>query len=88
MKIELSKEKFENIDVAFDKLLENRSDSASIKSIERSLKSIFPDKKISVAVVENKIKSNFFIMSVYPDQKTIDTVIKAIVDNKDNDYIR
>ena len=88
LKIELSKEKFENIDVAFDKLLENRSDSASIKSIERSLKSIFPDKKISVAVVENKIKSNFFIMSVYPDQKTIDTVIKAIVDNKDNDYIR
>lgn len=86
MKIVLDKDKFEAIDSAFAKLKENRHDSGAIATIRRNLKAVFQDKDIDVTVIENK--ANLFIMSIFPDESAVQTIIDAIVNEKTDEMIR
>ena len=87
MKIDLKKERFESIENAFTDLKAKKNKSMALATIRRNLKSTF-NKDIDVVVIENKNKDNFFIMSVYPDQSTIDMVVEAIVAEKSDEVIR
>lgn len=86
MKIVLDKDKFEAIDSAFAKLDDNRKDSAALATIRRNLKAVFQDKDIDVTIVENK--GDLFIMSVFPDESAIQTIIDAVVNEKTDEMIR
>lgn len=86
MKIVLDKEKSEAIDSAFADLNKNRKDSAAIAKLRRNLKAIFQDKDITINIIENK--GPMFIMSVFPDENTINDIISAIVDERGDEAIR
>lgn len=87
MKIVLDKEKFNAIDSAFAALKENRKDSGAIAKIRRNLKLVFQDKNIEVEVIENTRKP-MFIMSVFPEESAIQTIIEAIVNEKSDEMIK
>ena len=87
MKIELSKEKFEIIDSAFAKLKTDRKNRAAVGTIRRALQEVFVDKEIDVQIIEN-LRGKFFIMSVYPDESTVERIIEAIVNNENDAMIK
>lgn len=86
MKIVLDKEKSEAIDEAFASLKENRHNTAAVAKIRRNLKAIFQDKDIDVVIVDNK--GPMFIMSVFPEENTINDIIQAIVEERGDEAIR
>ena len=86
MKITLSADKFKDIDLAFARLKENRKDTAAVSSIKRTLNSVFEDVDIDVSVISN-LRGKFFIMSIFPDSDTIDSIIKCVVNNDDDKTI-
>ena len=79
MKIDLKKERFEAIDHAFARLLEKSSDKGPLTAIETNLRATF-HKNISVDVIPHKDEDDLFLMSVYPDEDTVNEVVRAIVD--------
>lgn len=87
MKIDLKKERFESIEKAFVDLKAGKNKSMALATIRRNLKATF-GKDIDCVIIENKNKDNFFIMSVYPDQSTIDEVVEAVVSEKPDEVIR
>lgn len=89
MKIELKKERFEEIESAF-RDLKNKKDSTTgpLRKIKSNLQEIFTDKKIDVVIVDNKDKDKFFIMSVFPEVSVINEIVDAIVEEKDDEIIR
>lgn len=86
MKIVLDKEKSEAIDSAFSELNENHKNSAAIAKLRRNLKAIFQDKEIEINIIENK--GPMFIMSVFPEENTINEIIAAIVEERGDEAIR
>ena len=86
MKIVLDKEKSEAMDEAFASLKESKNNSAAVAKIRRNLKAIFQDKDIDVTIVDNK--GPMFIMSVFPEENTINDIIRAIVDERGDEAIR
>lgn len=88
MKIDLKKERFESIEDAFRDLQEKKNVSNALRKIKSNLKETFPDKNINITIIDNKLKKEFFIMSVFPDISTIDTIVDAIISEKNDDVIR
>ncbi len=86
MKIVLDKEHSEAMDEAFASLNENRHNTAAIAKLRRNLKAIFQDKDIDIVIVENK--GPMFIMSVFPEENTINDIIQAIVEERGDEAIR
>ena len=87
MKIDLKKERFEAIDHAFARLLEKSSDKGPLTAIETNLRATF-HKNISVDVIPHKDEDDLFLMSVYPDEDTVNEVVRAIVDEGSDGAIR
>lgn len=87
MKIDLKKERFEAIEHAFARLLEKSSDKGPLQAIETNLRATF-HKSISVEVIAHKDEDDLFLMSVYPDEDTVNEVVRAIVDEKKDEVIR
>ena len=87
MKIDLKQERFEAIDHAFARLLEKSSDKAPLRAIETNLRATF-HKTISVDVIPHKDEDDLFLMTVYPDENTVNEVVRAIVDEGSDGAIR
>lgn len=88
MKIDLKKERFDNIDSAFASIKESKSNrSSALRTIKANLKSTF-NKSIDVTIIDSGKKDNFFIMSIYPDESTLDAVVDAIINGKEDDIIK
>lgn len=86
LNIDLKKEKFDEIDSAFAEIIQSKGKKGSLTKIENNLKDVF-HKDITVDIVDNT-RGNMFIMSIFPDQSTIDKIIDAIVNEKSDDLIR
>ena len=88
MKIDLKKDRFDEIDSAFAAMKESKSKRANaLKTIERNLKATF-NKSIAVTIIDSGKRDNFFIMSVYPEESTLDAVVDAIISGKEDDVIK
>ena len=87
MKIDLKKERLEAIDHAFARLLEKSSDKGPLNAIETNLRATF-HKNIRVDVIPHKDEDDLFLMSVYPDEDTVNEVVRAIVDEGSDGAIR
>ena len=85
MKIDLKKEKFEQIESCFTSIKERRSNIPSAtKEIEKILTEVF-HKQMKILVITPKNKGDmFFVMSIFPAQSTIDKMVEAIL-NQSND---
>lgn len=88
MKIDLKKERFDAIDSAFAAMKENKSKRTSaMRTIKSNLKSSF-NKDIDISIIDSGKRDNFFIMSIYPEESTLDAVVDAIISGKDDEIIR
>lgn len=88
MKIDLKKERFDSIDSAFVAMKESKSKrSSSLRTIKTNLKSTF-SKDIDVTIIDSGKQNNFFIMSIYPEESTLDLVVDAIITGKEDEVIR
>lgn len=86
LNIDLKKEKFDEIDSAFADIIASKSKQGALTKIEKNLKDVF-HKDITVDIIDNT-RGEMFIMSIFPDQSTIDKIIDAIVNEKSDDLIR
>lgn len=77
--MKINNDKFSNIDNAFRRLKENVNDTEALDIISKNVSSL-SDKNIIVKLIypENKYQE-CIVMSVYPDENTLDAVIYAIV---------
>ena len=87
MKIDLKKDKFEEIESCFTEIKEKRSNAGpACNKIETILSSVFHKKmKVNVITPKNN-KDTFFVMSIFPEKSTLDKMVEAIV-NEENDQI-
>lgn len=88
MKIDLKKERFDRIDSAFADIKADKSKrSSALAIIKRNLKETF-NKDIDITIIDSGKQDNFFIMSVYPEESTLDAIVEAIISGKQDDIIK
>lgn len=87
MAIKLKKEHFETIDNAFVDILKGERKSEALSSIERVLTSSF-GKQFEIKIIKPKRNSSFYIMSVFPEQSTIDKLIVSILDEESDTKLK
>ena len=86
MKININKEKFNDIENSFTRLKENESEVNALSKISDALSSL-TGKTIVVNTIRPESKNqDCFVMSVYPDESVIDAIVDAILTEK-NDSI-
>jgi len=75
-----------DIEASFQLLKEDKSNLEAIDRIKKSLESGLPDFvfNISVTPIEKNERDLYFIMSVFPDESTVDKIITSIT-NDDTD---
>lgn len=78
MNTEAQRMRFENIDKAFSELKKNVRNSAVPSIISKELSAIF-EQTFSVQVLLTKRSDPCYVMSVFPEQSTIDKIIDSIV---------
>lgn len=84
----INKDKFSDIENAFDRLRSNESDIAALRSMSDSLTSLLSENKsITVKTVRpESLNQECTVMSIYPDDSTINALVDSIV-NENNDGI-
>ena len=89
MNITLKKDRFEAIDHCFSELKQSKKhETSNLKEMETLLKETF-HKDIKVQIVyPNKPSDTFFVMSIFPDESTLDAVVRCIVEEKNDEIIR
>ena len=88
MAIKLDKEKFKRIDEEFAAIRENKSSSGMtehLNAIESVLNSSF-DMHFNIVVIKPKRNDPFYIMSIFPEESTLDKLVEAIL-NEENDTV-
>lgn len=86
MSLLLNKDKFQDIENAFSTLKGNESEVSSLRKISDALGSI-TGRTIEVTTVRPESKNQeCTVMSVYPDESVLDSLIGAII-NEDNDAV-
>ena len=87
MSLLLNKDKFQDIENAFSTLKGNESEVSSLRKISDALGSI-TGRTIEVTTVRPESKNQeCTVMSVYPDESVLDSLIGAII-NEDNDVVK
>ena len=87
MQININKEKFIDIEEAFTRLKANESDISALRTISDALHSL-TDKNIVVDTVRPESKNQVCnVMSVYPEESTIDKIIEAIITEQNDSII-
>jgi hypothetical protein len=75
----INKEKFADIENAFTRLKANESDVSALRSISEALHGI-TNKTIDVTTISPQSQNQeCYVMSIYPEESTIDKLINAIV---------
>ena len=82
----LNRNMINDIEASFQLLKEDKSNLEAIDKIKKSLESGLPDFvfNISVTPIEKNERDLYFIMSVFPDESTVDKIITSIT-NDDTD---
>lgn len=82
----LNRNMINDIEASFQLLKEDKSNLEAIDRIKKSLESGLPDFvfNISVTPIEKNERDLYFIMSVFPDESTVDKIITSIT-NDDTD---
>lgn len=81
MAIKLDKSQFEKIDTAFVDILDKKNISHNITEIEKILSSAF-DKTFHVNVIKPKRNAPFYIMSIFPEESTLDKLVISILNEE------
>lgn len=81
MNDEAKKLHLDKIDVYFGELKTNKDSANTLKNIENELNSIF-NQDFTVRTYKSKPSESTAIMSVYPDESTIDKIVKSIVNEE------
>ena len=88
MKITLQKDRFDAIDHCFAQLNESTKNINSVfQSMEKILKETF-HKNIKLVLIKAKKGDPFFVMSIFPDESTIDRLVEAIVNEEQDQIIK
>ena len=87
MKIQLKQERFKNIESCFTDLKEKSTNTTALKNIESQLKDVF-HKNITVQVVNTKPTDTFFVMSIFPEQSTLNKVVECIVNQQPDEMVK
>jgi hypothetical protein len=87
MIINLNKDKFKAIDGAFRMLKENPTANSPKDIIRESLESCFKGLKFDIHIVEPIGTTDLFIMSVYPEISTADSIVNAILNGKSDKIV-
>ena len=87
MKIDLKQEKFKNIESCFTELKEKSSNTNSLRNMEKYLKDVF-HKNITVQIVNTKPSDTYFVMSIFPDQSTLNKVVECIVNQQPDEMVK
>ena len=88
MRISINKEKFSDIENAFIRLKSNESDVSATRAISDSLRSL-TGKQIAVTTVRPESKNqSCTVMSVYPEESTIDALVSAILSEQQDQMIQ
>ena len=61
--------------------------SSELLSLSGSLHTIYPQYNFTISVVDKKPNATSYIMSVYPTRNTIDLILNAIWEKKDNEVV-
>lgn len=83
MAIKLDKTQFEKIDSCFVDILNKKDVGKNLNEIEKILSSTF-DKTFHVTVIKPKRNAPFYIMSIFPEESTLDKLVASIL-NEDPD---
>lgn len=83
MAIKLSKENFKEVDSAFVDILDGKNVSQNLDKIGDILSKTF-DKRFTVSIIKPKRNDPFYIMSIFPEQSTIDRLVDSIL-NEESD---
>lgn len=87
MKIIINKEKFSDMEDAFTRLKANENDVSALRKLSDSLHAL-TGKTIKVSVVKPESKNqSCVVMSVYPEESTIDKIINAITSESNDSVI-
>lgn len=86
-KYNLKKENFKEVDDAFLSLMNDKTYKKSAETIERVLKKTF-DKNVHVNIIKAPRNSPYNVMSIFPNKSTIDKIVDAIVEEKNDKIIK
>lgn len=90
MQISLNKDKCGAIDTAFAVLKTDANNSAALSKIKETIEDSFKGYTFDIRVINTSqnTKTEFFLMSVYPEISTIDKIVSAILSNKEDSVIK
>lgn len=89
MKIDLRKDRFEEIDSCFTKMKENRANIPSATSRMGQLLNMIFHKNITVSVIYPRTDHDqFFVMSIFPSQSTLEALVVGILNSTDDQTIK
>ena len=84
MKLNLNKDKFKAIEGAFLVLKEDSTNISAKKIIQSNLEECFGSTFHVIIIPPQYIeKSGLFVMSVFPESSTLDKIISAVLENKE-----
>ena len=81
MAIKLDKTQFEKIDSCFVEILDKKNMGKNLTEIEKILSSTF-GKTFHVNVIKPKRNAPFYIMSIFPEESTLDKLVASILNEE------
>ena len=81
MAIKLDKSQFEKIDACFVDILDKKEVSKNLTEIEKVLSNVF-GKTFHVNVMKPKRNAPFYIMSIFPEESTLDKLVASILNEE------
>lgn len=87
MAIRLSTEMLDKIDEAFDDILNKKNQSAALRTIQLTLSNCFY-KDIRVVIIKPKRNAPFYMMSIFPNESTLDKLVQSILDEESDKNLK
>lgn len=90
MRVNLNKDKCKAIEGAFMVLQNDCKNLDAVKVIKKTLEESFDGYTFNVSITDSSLSKNSdtYIMSIYPENSTIDKIISAVLSNKETDAIK
>ena len=83
----INREKLQDIEDSFTRLKANDSDVSALRKMSDSLKSITGKTVVVDTVRPSSQNQECTVMSIYPDESTLDMIIQSIVSENDDNTI-
>lgn len=87
MAIKLSSEMLKKIDDTFADILNDGNRSAALRTIQLVLSNCF-DKDIRVTIIKPKRNAPFYMMSIFPNESTLDKLVQSILDEESDKMLK